>query len=448
MKTDATKEQAKAAREKEISMKELKQGPLSDVNILDFTWVLAGPHATKTFADMGANVIKVEAYKTGAIERYTPLMLTNDGVTQSSYSINVNRGKKSLCINLKSTQGLEIIRELIKRCDIIVENFAPGVMDRLALDYESCRKIKENIIYCSISSFGHWGPYSHKPGYDMIAQGASGWTSQSDPEIIAPVSIGDTTASMHACTAILAAVYHREKTGKGQNIDISMMDCLFSLHENTLPWYMISEVVGEPVMPPKIGTTHPGYAPYGIYKGKNGSITIACITENRWNALMNLMGPEYAWLKDDPRCGDVASRCSFENAPVIHKAVEEWIMSFPSVEEAERVLDEAGIPSLRVRSLVELATKDPQIKAREMMPRVYQPFLGSMMMYGSPLKMSETPCGIRRYAPFVGEHNKEILQDFLGYKNEYIDALYEENVLYREEAVGRLPEEISKAVSK
>jgi CoA:oxalate CoA-transferase len=423
---------------------EIKQGPLADVNVLDFTWVLAGPHAAKSLTDLGANVIKIEQYKVGANERWLPLRIKNNGVTQSSYSINNNRGKKSICINMKNPKGIKVIHELIKKSDVILENFAPGVMDRLNLDYESVKKLKADIIYCSISCFGHWGPYSHKPGYDMIAQGASGWTAQSDPEIIAPVSIGDTTAAMHACTAILAALHHREKEGVGQNIDISMMDCLFSLHENTLPWYMISEAVGDPVEPMKIGAKHPGYAPYGIYQGKNGSVAIACLTEPRWQPLVEVMGPEFAWLKDEPRAKDVSTRCSVDNAPMIHEQIEKWLMSEPSVEEAERKLDEAGVPSLRVRSLVELANDDEQIKAREMMPRVYQPFIGPMMMYGSPFKLSETPAGIRGYGPFLGEHNRQVLNDELGYTEEQIEALYNEDILYHEEAVERLPEELEK----
>jgi CoA:oxalate CoA-transferase len=428
----------------EANMIEKNPGPLSDITVVDFTWVLAGPHATKTFTDMGANVIKIEQFKAGANERWLPLRITNDDVTQSSYSINNNRGKKSVCINLKNPKGMEIVKEIIKNSDVVVENFAPGVMDRLKLDYESCKKLKEDIIYCSISCFGHWGPYSHKPGYDMIAQGSSGWTAQSDPEIIAPVSIGDTTAAMHACAGILAALHHREKTGKGQNIDISMMDCLFSLHENTLPWYMISEAVGDPVAPMKIGGKHPGYAPYGIYNGKNGSIVIACLTENRWRPLVDIMGAEFDWLKDDPRAETVSSRCTVDNAPMIHEALEKWVMSQPSVEEAERLLDEAGVPSLRVRGLVELATEDPQIEAREMMPKVHQPFIGPMMMYGSPFKMSETPCGIRGYGPLLGEHNRQVLKDVLDHSDEYIDTLYKEDVLYHEDGVDRLPEELAK----
>lgn len=165
-----------------------KQGPLSGVTILDFTWVLAGPHATKTLADMGANVIKVERYEGGANERWQNSRVEHDGVVQSSYHINVNRGKRSLCLDLKHPLGFEIVRELLKKSDILIENFAPGVMDRLKMDYESVKQIKPDIIYCSISCFGHWGPYSTKPGYDVIAQAASGWVGQSEPPIMGPVA--------------------------------------------------------------------------------------------------------------------------------------------------------------------------------------------------------------------------------------------------------------------
>ena len=419
-------------------MEKLKPGPLSDITVLDFTWVLAGPHASKTLADMGANVIKVEQYKAGANERWLPLRVTKNDVTQSSYTITVNRGKRSVCINMKTPKGMKLIQELIKKSDVLLENFAPGVMDRLKLDYDSVKKIKKDIIYCSISCFGHWGPYSHKPGYDMIAQGASGWTGQSNPPIIAPMSIGDTTASMHACTAILAALHHRTKTGVGQNIDISMMDCLFSLHENTLPWFMVSEAAGNPIKPAKIGQKHPGYAPYGIYKGKNGFICIACLTEARWLPLVELMGEKHAWLKTDPRAATVSTRCSTDNAPIIHEALEEWVMSLDSVEEAERLLEAAEVPCLRVRDIVELATVDPQIKAREMIVTVDQPFLGPMKMYGSPLKFSETPSGIRGYGPFLGEHNDDVLMKTLGMSKEEIKTLYAEGVLYHEPAVDKL----------
>jgi len=419
-------------------MEQLKPGPLNGVTILDFTWVLAGPFATRIMGDMGAYIIKVERYKDGTNERHLPLRITHNGVTQSSYNLNCNRGKKSICINLKNPRGMELIHELIKKSDVLIENFAPGVMDRLKLDYESVKKLNKKIIYCSVSCFGHWGPYSHKPGYDMIAQGASGWTDQSISPQIAPVSIGDMTASVNAAVAICAALYSRQQTGVGQNIDISMMDCLFAFHENTLPWYLISSAIGKPVDPPKIGRHHPGYAPYGIYKGKDGYITIASLTQPRWEGIVKTMGRDYEWLLQDPRAATVSTRCCEENAPFIHKVVEEWVMAQDSVAEAERKLEENECPCLRVRSVKELADSDPQIKAREMMVEVEQPFIGKVRMYGSPLKMSETPTGIRGPAPLLGQHTEEILADVLGYKKEQVKELYDQEVVYNEPAVDRL----------
>jgi crotonobetainyl-CoA:carnitine CoA-transferase CaiB-like acyl-CoA transferase len=425
-------------------MEKLKPGPLTGVTVLDFTWVLAGPYASKTLADLGANIIKVEHYKAGANERLLPLRMENNGVIQSSYSILVNRGKKSICVNLKNPKGLDIIHRLIKKSDFMIENFAPAVMGKLDLDYEAVRKVKPDIIYCSISSFGHWGPYSHKPGYDAIALAASGWADQSNPSIMAPVSIGDTVASMHATTAMLAALYHKQLTGRGQNIDISMMDCLFSLHENTLPWYLLSSAVGAPVDIPRIGAKHPGYAPCGIYQGRDGHIAIVCLTENRWVPMVKLMGPEFEFLLSDPRAKDVSTRCSTGSAFFIHEQVEKWVMTQPSVAEAERKLEEQGVPCLRCRSLKELADVDLQVKAREMMVTLYQPFIGPMRHYGSALKLSETPAGPRGYAPLQGENNAEVMMRELGMTETEVKALYEEDVLYHEPAVDNLPEELKK----
>ena len=414
-------------------------GPLDGITILDFSWVLAGPFATKQLRDMGAEVLKVEVYKKGATERSFVYRVTNEDVEQSSYSINVNRGKKSLCINMKNPRGMKLIHELIKRSDVIISNFAPGVVDRLKLDYESVKEIKKDIICCTISGFGlgKEGPYSHKPGYDIIAQAASGWTTQMDPTSQAPVGIGDMNASMHATTAILAAIIHRQKTGEGQNIDISLMDCLFALHENTLPWYLITSAIGKPVMPPRIGRWHAGYAPYGIYKGKNGYVAVAMLTDARWTALLDIMGP-FAEPLRDPSFDTVATRCTPENSGAVHQAVEDWVMSLDSVEEAERILDETGVPCMRARSIVELAETDPQIKAREMIVEIDQPFIGPMKMYGSPFKFSKTPSFPRGYSPFLGEHNSKVLSEVLGLNQAEIDALYRDDVLYHEPAVDRL----------
>lgn len=427
-------------------METIKKGPLADVNVLDFTWVLAGPHSTKTLADLGAVVFKIEHYKVGTNERHQALQVRKNDVTQSSYHLHLNRGKKSLCINLKHPKGIELIRDLVKRCDIVVENFAPGVMERLKLDYESLKEIKPDLIYCSISSWGHFGPCSHKPGYDAIAQAASGWIGLTADHRPAPVAIGDTTASMHACTAMLAALHHRLLTGEGQHIDISLVDCLFSLHDTSFPSYWISEAAGQdrPFVMPSVDKQSPTSSPYGVYRGKNGSLSIALLTQNRWPDLVDLMGPGYEWLKTDPRTRDFAGRCKNENVFLVHNALESWVMSQDSVEEAERKLEEAGIPCCRVKTIPELATVDPHLGARGMRHEIRQPFLGPVKVFGSPLKLSKTPAGPRGYAPFLGEHNKEVLSKVLGYTDDQITAFYREDVLYEAPEVGKLAEELKK----
>ena len=430
-------------------MKKAKPGPLAGVNVLDFTWVLAGPHATKNLADMGANVMKIELFKKGTNERHQATQVEHNGVTQCSYHLNLNRGKRSLCVNLKHPTGIKVVQDLARKSDIVIENFAPGVMKRLGLDYESLKKIKPDIIYCSISCWGHWGPNTDKPGYDTIATAASGWVGMTQHHQGAPVAIGDTTASMHACTAMMAALYHRTQSGQGQNIDISLVDCLFSIHETSFPSYWITEAVGNPVVVPLTDLKRSRTSsPYGLLSGKDGSISVAVLSDIRWPDLVDCMGAGYEWLKTDPRTQDLAARCKSDNTDVVHDAIESWIMSQDSVEEAERKLDTAGIPCCRVKTIEDLCTTDPHITAREMRFEIDQPFLGPVKIFGSPLKLSETPATVRGYAPFIGEHNREVLSTFLGYSEEQIDTLYKDDVLFHAPEVERLPEELKRIKAK
>lgn len=415
---------------------DLPAGCLDGVTIIDFTWVLAGPHATRLLADMGATVIKIEPYKVGANERHLLLTKTVNDVEQSSYSISVNRGKKSVSLDLKKSQGKEIVAELIKKADVVIENFTPGVMDRQGFNYESVKKLKEDIIYCSISCFGHWGPYSNRPGYDIIAQAASGVSAMYELPQGTPISAGDTLAGTYAALAIVGALFEKKVHGRGQNIDISMMDSLFSIHENSVPWYTISQAVGETMDPPPLGRYYHNYAPFGIYQGKDGRINIACLEEQRWPGLVAAMGEKYAWLMDDPRTTNVSTRCM--NATWLNKTIDEWVMSMDSVYEVERLLQEAGVACQRVLSIPELVDTDPHVKAREMIIEVEQPFLGPLKMYGSPIKMSETPSCLRGYGPLLGEHTDDVLAEVLGYNEKQIRELYDNAVIYHEPAVDRL----------
>lgn len=420
----------------------LPAGCLDGVTILDFTWVLSGPHATRLLADMGATVIKIEPYKVGAMERHLLLIKTVNDVEQSSYSINVNRSKKSISLDLKKPQAKEIVAELIKKADVLIENYTPGVMDRLGFDYESAKKLKEDIIYCSISCFGHWGPYSNRPGYDIIAQAASGFSAMYEVPQGSPISAGDVIAGTNAALAIVGALYAKKVHGCGQNIDISMMDSLLAVNENYLPWYNISQAVGDTLDFPPLGRYYDNYAPFGVYQGKDGRINIACLEEQRWPGLVAAMGEKYAWLMDDPRTTDVNTRCM--NATWLNKTIDEWVMSMDSVYEVERLLTEAGVACQRVLSIPELADTDPHVKAREMLIEVEQPFLGPMKICGSPIKMSETPSCLRGYGPLLGEHTDDVLADVLGYNEEQIKDLYGNDVIYHEPAVDRLKKDKNK----
>ena len=340
----------------------LPTGCLDGVTILDFTWVLSGPHCTKMLADMGAKVIKVEPFAVGAMERHLLMTKTVDGVEQSSYSINVNRSKKSISLDLKMPQAREIVAGLIKKSDVLIENYTPGVMNRLGFDYESAKKIKEDIIYCSISCFGHWGPYSNRPGYDIISQAASGFSDMYEVPQGSPISAGDVISGTNAAVAILGALYAKKVHGYGQNIDISMVDSLLAVNENYLPWYNISQAVGDTLEVLPLGRYYDNYAPFGVYQAKDGRINIACLEEQRWPSMVDAMGEGYAWLKDDPRCTDVNTRCL--NATWLNMIVDEWVMSLDSVYEAERRLTRVGVACQRVLTVQEISDT-PHVRARK-----------------------------------------------------------------------------------
>ncbi|MCJ7743147.1 MAG: CoA transferase [Dehalococcoidales bacterium] len=417
-----------------------KRGALEGLRVLDLTWVYAGPFATRQFADMGAEVIKVEPPGVGALERRYSLIMERHGVKQSSYAVFLNRGKKSLSINMKTKTGLKIIRELVKKSDIVISNMAPGAMKELGLGYEAVKRINPRIIYCTISCFGHYGAYASEPGFDLIAQVASSWCGQTDPPAAAPVAIGDANAAIHATTAILAALYYREKTGRGQNIDISMTDCLFHLNENNAPGYLFS---GRTV--PAVPNTRwaAAYAPYALIKGPDGLIGIAALSDILWEKLVRAMGEGYEWLLTDPRTNDLGTRLTYQNAPFIHQTLEDWVAKFDSIQQVEDLLRAAGVPAMRVKTFAEVVDA-PYIRDREMVVKMKQPFAGEIEIYGSPFKMSETPGKVMGHAPLIGEHSREILSQTLGYNDAEIDKLFAEGVIYKEPAVDRLDEELER----
>ncbi len=413
------------------------KGALQGIRVLDLTWVYAGPFATRQFADMGAEVIKIEPCEVGALERRYALVMERNGVKQSSYSVFLNRGKKSLSLDLKSEKGGEIIRELARRSDVMISNMAPGAMNELGLGYDAICEINPGVIYCTISCFGHQGPYAGEPGFDLIAQAASGWCGQSDPPMPAPVAIGDANAGMHAVAAILAALYYREKTGRGQSIDLSMTDCLFHTHENSPPAFLFSNRT-VPARPNS--RWYAAYSPYALIKGRNGLLAVAALSDALWERVVAAMGEDYEWLLTHPRTCELTLRLSYENAPFVHQTIEDWVMRLDSVEEAERRLRAAGVPAMVVRGFEEVADA-PYLRERGMVVKAYQPFVGEIETYGSPFKMSRTPGEVRGHGPLLGENCREVLTTVLGYEEEQVDSLFEQGVIYKEPAVDRLAEE-------
>jgi crotonobetainyl-CoA:carnitine CoA-transferase CaiB-like acyl-CoA transferase len=426
--------------------------PLEGYRVLDFTWGLAGPFCTKLLCDLGMEVIKVERPPQGDMTRYLFFCIEREGKSLSSYYLNLNRGKKSISIDLRKEGGRKIAYKLVEKCDVLVENFQPGVMKKLGFDYDTVRKINPKIVYCSISCYGQYGPYSKFPGYDLMAQTLSGYIWGQADLSIATTSIGDTFTGTHAAFAIVAALLKREKTGEGEYIDISMSDCLLHSHENILAALLLlksfaekegksvkeklDELYGEelPEEMLKMGPHHPAYGGYGVYKCKDGYISIAMVTEWQWERLLKVMEPElprtiYEGLRKTKYFGAIGlDRIRFSKK--INDAISIWT-SKHTVAEVEEALKrpDVDIPCFKVLSFFEILENE-HFKAREMFVEVEQPGFGKVKVFGCPIKLASTKTGAFKPAPFLGEHNEEVLK-CLGYSDEEIRKLYENNVIYK-----------------
>jgi len=393
-------------------------GPLAGLKIIDLTQVLSGPFATMWLATMGAEVIKIENPKSPDVTRnYAPL---TNGV--SAYFPTVNHNKKCITLNLKAPEGKELLKELVKDADVLVENFRPGVMDRLGVGYEVLKVINPRLIYASISGYGTYGPYKDRPGYDVIAQGMSGLmhlTGQADaPPTRVGSSIGDTVAGMNAVIAILAAVYGREQTGKGQMVETSLVDGLISLSTQDYIRYFVG---GE--VPCRMGNIYKSWAPYGTYQAADGYYNLGVGTDAHFRLFSDAIGhPEMA---DDPRFATHADRVA--NREAMDSIINAWA-SDKTVEQVCNIMVEKGVPAAPVNSIVEI-TKDPHIAgAREMFPTLCQEGLGDMQVTNIPVRFSESGLVVPKSASTLGGDNAEILTA-LGKTPEQIEALRQQGVI-------------------
>ncbi len=396
---------------------------LSGIRVLDFTQYLAGPTVTRFMAEMGANIVKVEQAPMGDPARLLPAVL--DG--RSAYFVQQNRGKRSLCVDFSKRESLDLIRELAKKADIVVENYGPGVMEKRGLDYASLSRLNPRLIMASISAFGRKGPLSHKVGYDFIAQAFSGLMHMTGdpngPPMFVGLGIGDQSAGVHAFSAIGYALFYRERSGVGQYIDIAMVDTLYHMHEaNIQVW---STTNGE-FVPKRMGSQHELVSPCGSFKGPQGYIVVL-VLDRQWPAMARAMGqPE---LIEDPRFATMRDRA--KNRFELAALVEKWMQAQPSDEAVLKNLEEHRVAAAPVMTVVDTVSH-PHYKARNMIRKVPDRILGEVMIPGFPLKFSAFPEELNLQAPLLGEHGGEILREQLGMSESEVAKLRSAGILYAE----------------
>lgn len=399
----------------------MAQGALHDITVLDMTRVLSGPFAAMWLGEMGANVIKIEIPKGGDESRRNPPFSANG---TSAFNTTINRNKRSITLDLKSEEGKQIFKELVKKADVVLENFRPDVMDRLGLGYEELRKVNEGIIYASISGFGSTGPYAKRPAYDVISQAMGGIMSTVGEEGGEPLkvgaSIGDLTAGMNVIIGILAALHNRTNTGKGQRVETSLVESIIALQQSENNRYFVN---GELV--PRAGSRHATNCPYGMYHAKDGQFMIGVGKDELFARLCEkvLMHPEYI---QDPRFNSISARVAHKDE--VERILESWSLEH-TVEEVVDALLAAGVPAGPYMTIRELAD-DPHFAGhRNMFPFMEQPGVGPFRVTAMPIKFSDTPPEIQRPAPGLGEHNAEVYGELLGMTPEEIAALKEKGIL-------------------
>lgn len=394
--------------------------PLEGITVLSFCTALSGPFATMILGDMGAEIIKIETVGTGDRTRNSSHKLNGVG----TYFLSVNRGKKSVTLNLKDERAKKIVFELARQADVLTENFRPGVMARLGFDYDTMRTINPRLIYASISGFGQTGPYAHKPAYDMIAQGMGGVVSITGAEEAgsAPVrvgySIGDLAAGMYAVIGIQGALIERAKSGLGQWVDISMLDSQVALCENAIVRYLATGDIPRP-----LGSRHPLATPFQAYETQDKPIIVIAISDELW-ANFCQAADKQAWIVDERYC---TKDLRLHNYQQFDQEMRELMRTRTYQDWADRF--EAHDVMYAPVHNIEDVTKDPQVNARDMLVELDHPQAGKHKIVNTPLKLSRTPCVVDKAAPELGADTADILSQRLGMSFEEIDQLKKENVI-------------------
>lgn len=391
---------------------------LSRIKVLDLSRVVAGPVCTSILGDLGADIIKVEGPD---FLDETRAWFPPDIEDISLYYMAVNRNKRAITVNLKTKEGIQIIKKLIQESDVIVENFKTGTMERLGLGYEDLKALNPKIIHCSITGFGHTGPYKQLPGYDFLAQAMSGFmsvngTSNGEP-VKAGVAMADLYAGLYAIISILAALEARNQTGRGQHCDISLMDSMVASLLNIGTGFLNT---GN--LPKRYGNQHPTLVPYQNFQTKDKEIIIAVGNDRQFQRLCSLINTEE--LPQDERFATANARIIYreELIPklqevILTKTADEWLTLFK----------ENNIPCGPINTLERVFT-DEQVLERQMIQEVEHPTVGIVKLLGSPIKLSDTPVTIERHPPLHGEHTEEVLLE-LGYDKQEIESFMEDKVI-------------------
>jgi CoA:oxalate CoA-transferase len=393
------------------------------VRIVDITQYLAGPVATRLFVDLGAEVIKVELPPFGEGSRRLRFTANDGRAGAPAYFAMHNRGKRCVCIDFKHAEGAALVKEIARKADVLVENYTPGVLKRYGLGYEDIAAVNPNIVMCSISTYGQDSPYAPRIGNDLVALAAGGllhMMGEPDGHPVYPASaIADHLTAVNAFGAISAALFHRQRTGEGQHIDLALVDCVYNSHD----WQLAAfSATGGEIDPQRGGTQRTGAFPYGVFKSNQGYIGIGVFTDPQWEVLARRIGREELLM---PAFKTMQGRSA--NQDVLKIIIEEWIATFADDDQVIRVLaDELRLPAARLLSVGQFAS-DP-ILSRRIVERNPQAG-GTAMLLKSPHKFSRTPPEIPGPAASLGEHTSEILRALCGYSDEQLASLEAQKII-------------------
>ena len=393
--------------------------PFEGIKLLDLTRALAGPYCTLVLSDLGAEVVKVEIPQSGDDARqYGPFKNK-----QSLYFLSLNRAKKSITLNLKAEEGKLIVKDLVKKFDVLVENFRPGTMEKLGLGYNELKEINPRLIYAASSGFGHTGPDSKKPSYDLLAQARGGIMSitgwPDTPPTRVGMSTGDITAGLFTAIGIGAALYHREKTGVGEKIDVAMLDSQVAILENALARFQV-----DGVSPTPIGNKHPTVSPFQAFMAKDEYFVLPIGNDKLWQKFCHVVGKE-DWA-NDPRFVTNAGRNN--NMDTLIPMIEKLFLT-KKASEWIKLIESAGIPCGPINN-IEKVMNDPQVHARNMIVEIDDDVAGTIKIAGNPIKMTSIPEEKKRNpVPKLGEHTAEVLSKYLGYDEKKIAQLKEDGVI-------------------